>query len=70
MDTTEIQILIDRLEALKRRHAELIDEQIELTKKVAESVVRNEQSREYLAIELDVAQRDRETRKQARRSGG
>ena len=69
MDTTEIQILIDRLEALKRRHAELIDEQIALTKKVAESVAQNEQSREYLAIELDVAQRDRETRKQARRSG-
>jgi hypothetical protein len=38
VDAAEIQNLIDRLESLKRRQAELIDEQLELTRLVAEVV--------------------------------
>jgi hypothetical protein len=70
MDAKEIQDLIDRLEALKKRHVELIDEQIRLTKKIAEGVSQNDQARDFQAGQRDRATRDQEARKQARRDVG
>ena len=70
MDKSEIQVLIDRLAALKKRHAKLSADQLALTLLIAESAAQNEQAREYLVIEHDRLKRDEEHRKQSRRSGG
>jgi hypothetical protein len=63
MDKSEIQAIIDRLEVLKKRHIELIDEQLALTRKIAESAKESSQAREYLATEGNRAKRGRERRK-------
>ena len=70
MDAQEIQDMIDRLESLKRRQADLIDEQIALTKKVAEAVLQNDQAREFRAGKRDETRKDQEERRQAKRDGG
>jgi hypothetical protein len=66
----DIQDLIDRLEALKKRQAGLIDVQHVLDLKLAEAAAQNELAREYLIAELDKVRRERADRKQSRRSGG
>lgn len=67
MDAKEIQDLIDRLEALKKRHVELIDEQIKLTKKVSEGISQNDQAHDFRAGQRDQTQRNQEERRQGRR---
>ena len=67
MDAREIQDLIDRLEALKLRHAALIDEQIKLTKKVAGAVVLNDDAHEFQAGQRAQMSRERDSDRQARR---
>jgi len=67
VDANEIQALIDRLQSLKKRHVELIDEQIELSHRLAETVAQNEQARAYLAVEQDRWKREHD---KSRRAGG
>jgi hypothetical protein len=70
MDASELQDMINRLESLKRRQADLIEEQIELTKKVAEAVTQNDQARDFQAGQRKQTARDRDGDRQARRDGG
>ena len=70
MDAKEIQDLIDRLETLKKRQIELINEEIELTKKVAEAITQNDQAREFQAGQRARASKDQEARRRGRRDDG
>jgi hypothetical protein len=67
VDAREIQDLIDRLESLKKRQVNLLDEQIALTKKVAEAVSQNDEARVYQAGQRDRTSRDRDSDRLSRR---